>query len=41
MNEADKNKLIITTSWLFEAVNNQYRAVINDIRKSIMFSIYK
>ena len=41
MNEADKNKLIITTSWLFEAVNNQYRAVINDIRKSMMFSMYK
>ncbi len=41
MNEAEKNKLIITTSWLFEAVNNQYRAVINDIRKSMMFSMYK
>lgn len=41
MNDTEVNKLIINSSWLFEAIINQYRLIINDIKKCLMFSNYK
>ena len=41
MNDVEINKLIINSSWLFEAIINQYRALMNDIKMCLMFSTYK
>lgn len=41
MNEVEKNKTIIHTSWLYEAINTQFRTITNDIKRCLMFSQFK
>jgi len=41
MNEVDKNKLIIHTSWLYEAITCQYRSLMADVKRCLLFSHFK
>ncbi len=41
MNDGERNKLIIHTSWLFEALHSQYRSIFNDLKICSNIGIYK
>ena len=41
MNDGERNKLIVHTSWLFEALNSQYRSIFNDVKICSGTVVYK
>lgn len=41
MNDGERNKIIIHTSWLFEALTSQYRAIFNDVKICSGIGTYK
>ena len=41
MNDGERNKLIVHTSWLFEALTSQYRSIFNDVKLCSSISTYK
>lgn len=41
MNDGERNKLIVHSSWLFEALTSQYRSLFNDIKICSGMSTYK
>ena len=41
MNDGERNKIIIHTSWLFEALTSQYRSLFNDVKICSGIGIYK
>ena len=41
MSDVEKNKLIIHTSWLFEAINVQYRSILHDVEKCCLYTQFK
>lgn len=41
MNDGERNKLIVHSSWLFEALTSQYRSLFNDIKICSGIGTYK
>lgn len=41
MNDGERNKIIIHTSWLFEALTSQYRSLFSDVKICSSIGTYK